>query len=100
MTIECVDGNTEVVQFEATLPSDTNDLKLTLIKKSEGEAWVDIGVTGTMYIRAGRVYKDLKVIDEGKNENLFNLNRVPTCYRDLDFNIDIDFYKSSYQLID
>ena len=96
-----MDGNTEVFHLEAILPSEVEDMKLILVKKSEGEAWVDIGVTGATYVRTGSVYKSLQVIDEGKNEDVFkSLYRASAYYKNLDFHVEIVFCKSSYELID
>ena len=110
LIVECEDGDPEIFHFELTIPPDDDYknrhlTKLVLVKKSEGEAWVDIGVsTGDGYKPEHNqlsISKRGRILKEGQNEDVFkNFCLGSTCGNSLALHFEIIICKSSFELID
>jgi hypothetical protein len=107
LIVECENGDPEIFHFDLTIPPDDvysnhHLTKLVLVKESEGDAWVDIGVSTELnHKELKSISKSGRVLNEGVNEDIFKNFSLGTSYgNSLTLLFEIVFCRNSFKLID
>ncbi len=106
MIVECEDAEPEIFHFELTVPPDDDYesqhlTKLVLVKKSEGEAWVDIGVANDQWNNKPSISNSGRILKEGRNEDIFkDFSLRSRSGSNLTLHFEIVFCKNSFELND